>query len=61
VEEFALYKGEDLLFIGTIQEIAEHRNVKVESDRYNLTPAYQKRIDKRKNARNYLTLTRLED
>lgn len=58
--EYALYKGEELLMIGTIEEIAKARGVKVESIKYYLYPAYQRRISKRKS-KNYLTLTKLED
>lgn len=57
--EYALYKGDNLLCIGTIQQIAKHRNVQPETIRFYLTPTYQKRIAKRKNARNYLVLTKL--
>lgn len=49
MKEYAMYRGEDLLCIGTIREIAEELNVKVETVRFYLTPTYQKRLAKRKN------------
>lgn len=58
--EYAMYKGEELLHIGTAAEIAKARGVKVNSIRYYKTPTYRKRVEKRKNARNYITLTELE-
>lgn len=58
--EYALYKGEDLLHIGTIREIAKQENVLEGTIRHYRTPVYKKRIAKRKNARNYRVLIRLE-
>lgn len=57
---YALYKGEELLMIGTIEEIAKARGVQVETIKFYLYPTYQRRIAKRKNPKNYLTLTKLE-
>lgn len=52
-KEYALYKGEELLQIGTLQEIAESENVKLETIQFYTKPVYKRRIEKRKNARNY--------
>ena len=46
---FALYKGDDLLGIGTAKELAKERNVKPNFIRYLSTPSNLKRINKRKN------------
>ncbi len=47
-KEYALYKGEEILAIGTIPEIAEEMKVKRETIAYYNTRAYQNRIKKRK-------------
>jgi hypothetical protein len=61
VKEYAVYKGESLICIGTIVECAKHMGVLPETVRFYLTPTYQKRLAKRKNPKNYLTVTKLED
>lgn len=45
---YAMYKGEECLSIGTIYEVAEELNVKVETLRFYLTPTYKKRAANRK-------------
>lgn len=59
--EYAIYKGEELLFIGTLTECAEEREVRIETILFYLTPTYQKRVAKRKNPQNALTVTLLDD
>lgn len=51
--EFALYKGEELLAIGTTEEIAKQLNNSVSTIVYYRSKAYKRRIEKRntKNAR----------
>lgn len=56
-----MYKGEDLLHIGTLSEIAKEKGVLKETIRFYTTPTYKRRIARRKNPRNYITVTRLED
>lgn len=41
--EYALYKGEELLSIGTLEEIAEERGVSVRTIYYYSMPAYQRK------------------
>ncbi|MEH6848583.1 hypothetical protein [Bacillus pseudomycoides] len=60
-KEYAVYKGESLICIGTIQECAQHMGVLPQTVRFYTTPAYQRRLAKRKNPRNYLTVTVLEE
>lgn len=48
MKEYALYKGEDLLEIGTIKEIATRQNVKYDTIRFYGTSIYKKRIGFRK-------------
>lgn len=44
MKEYALYKGEEILAIGTIKEIAEKMGVKKRTIKFYLTPTYRKRI-----------------
>ncbi|OQR57868.1 hypothetical protein [Bacillus sp. CDB3] len=61
LKEYVVYKGESLLCIGTIQECADYMGVLPETVRYYTTPAYQRKLAKRKRARNYLTVAVLEE
>ena len=45
-KEYALYKGEECLIIGTIKEIAEQQGVKEKTIRFYMSPAYLKRHEK---------------
>ncbi|EBI2485765.1 hypothetical protein FLF78_10200 [Listeria monocytogenes] len=45
--EYALYKGDDLLKIGTLDELAEFRKVKRETIFFYATPTYRKRTQRR--------------
>lgn len=42
-KEYALYKGEELLGMGTIRELAERFNVKITTLYYYRTPTYLRR------------------
>lgn len=53
---YALYKGEDFIADGTIQEIHEKTGKSVEFLKYMTYPIYAKRI---KNSKNRLTMTEL--
>lgn len=55
-KEYAMYKGEELLGIGTIQELAKVLNVKVKTIRFYRTPTYQKRVKKGKNRRELIEI-----
>lgn len=59
--EYAMYKGDDLLHIGTLDEIARERGVLRDTIYFYTTEAYKRRISRRKKARNYITMTRLDD
>lgn len=60
-KEYAVYKGESLICIGTIQECAQHMGVLPATVRFYTRPAYQRRLAERKNPRNYLIVTELEE
>lgn len=57
-KEYALYKGEDCLAMGTIKEIAKQQNVKERTILFYGTPTYQKR---RAKGKNYKVLIKLEE
>lgn len=46
MKEYALYKGETCLAIGTIKEIAEKTNVKEKTIKFYGTPSHIKRSEK---------------
>lgn len=48
MKEYALYKGEELLAIGSIPEIAKELGVQRETISYYKTQAYQNRLKRRK-------------
>lgn len=52
MKEYALYKGENMLALGTIDEIAKKMGVKKETIAYYKTQAYQNRLRRRRNASN---------
>lgn len=56
IKEYALYKGDDCLAIGTIKEIAKQMNVKEETIYFYTMPAYKRRCKKSKNRRELVKL-----
>ncbi|PED84322.1 hypothetical protein CON65_02490 [Bacillus pseudomycoides] len=60
-KEYVVYKGESLVCMGTIQECAQHMGVLPKTVWFYTTPSYEKMLAKRKRARNYLTVTELEE
>lgn len=46
--EYAMYKGENLLAIGTERQLARDLGIKVETIKFYRSPAYQRRLAKRK-------------
>lgn len=61
MKEYAVYKGECLLAMGTDQECAEHLGVKPETIRWYTYPAYQRRLQKRKASDNVRQVLKMED
>ena len=51
MKEYALYKGEECLAIGTIKEIAKKMNVKEKTIYFYTMPTYKRRCRKSKNRR----------
>ncbi|HBL05804.1 MAG TPA: hypothetical protein DDZ33_02455 [Clostridium sp.] len=61
VKEYALYKGEEILGIGTIKEIAEELNVLPTTIKYYGTNAYRNKLAKRKKSKNIRELVLLDE
>lgn len=61
VKKYAVYKGESFVCVGTILQCAQHMGVRLETVKFYKTPAYKRRVVERKNARNYITVTELEE
>lgn len=61
MNEYIVYKGDDFVCIGTAEEVAEHMGWLVKTVHWYTMPTYKRRIAKRKNARNYITVEKLED
>ena len=59
--EYAIYKGEELQFIGTVDECAAFRGVKPETIRWYSTPRGQRRADARKKQDKALRIIRPEE
>lgn len=59
-KEYALYKGEEILITGTIDEIAKSQNVTKKTIFYYQTPAHLKR-NKKSHIGNYKVLVCMED
>lgn len=59
--DYALYKGEELLSIGTIEEIAAELNTSPINIRYYKTNAYKRKLSKRKRDYGHRILILLDD
>lgn len=59
--EYAVYKGDELIVIGTAEECAKQLNVKPETIYYYTTDAYKRKLKKRKNPEKCTTAEKLED
>lgn len=57
--EVAVYRGEDMIFSGTVKTAAEFLGVQKRTVRYHITPAGQRRADRRKKQESVLRVIRL--
>lgn len=55
---YAIYKGEDFLDSGTLDELSERQGIKINTLRFMSTPSYFKRHE---NGNNYLVVTCLDE
>lgn len=60
MRDYALYRGEELLCIGTIKELAEYHGVSINTIMFYSTPSWRKRREGSERG-NYLEVIRLED
>lgn len=59
--EVAVYRGDDMIATGTLTEVAAQLKVNPETIYFYLTPAYQRRLAKRKTLDRSRTAVRLDD
>lgn len=52
-KEYALYKGDEFIMIGTAEEIAKERHVHPKSIQFYATPTYKSRYKNRKYEKTY--------
>jgi hypothetical protein len=60
-QEFAVYKGETFITLGTAKECAAQLGIKPSSFKWYTTPTGKRRIENRKNRDKCLYIDRLED
>jgi hypothetical protein len=60
-KEYALYKGDELLSIGTIKQIADMQGVHENTIRYYNTAAYRRKLSERKKNESARILIEIED
>ena len=58
---YAVYKGDDFICLGTARECAVYLDIKLSSFRFLLSPAYLKRIEKRKETQHALIAFKIDD
>lgn len=58
--EYALYKGDNFLDIGTIKELSKRYNISVKTLRWYSTPCYKNKIKNKNNIKSYVVV-RIED
>lgn len=59
--DYAVYKGDELLIIGTAEECAKEINVRPATIRWLTTPSVQKRLAERKNPDKCTVVIRLDE
>ena len=60
-QEYAVYKGEELLVVGTARECAQEVGVKEATIRWSTTPTARKRTEKRKKQDKCRVVVKLEN
>lgn len=61
IKEFAIYKGEELIVMGTAKECADHMGVTPDYIKWMVTPTGRKRLANRKNPERCTTAVLLDD
>ena len=61
VKEYALYKGDTFIDLGTIKELAKKLGVNERTVQYYVTPSHLKRCQKHDENGNYLIVIKLDE
>jgi len=61
MSDYALYKGDEFVCLGSLQEVASYQGVKSTTISYLASKAYMKKLEKRKNCDSALIAIRIED
>lgn len=61
LKQYAVYKGEELLVMGSAKECAEKLGVKEATVRFYSTPAYRDRLEGRKAENNRIVTIAIDD
>jgi hypothetical protein len=61
VKEYAVYKGDSFICLGTLEECADYTGMKPYTIWYYTTPSYQKKLNKRKNTSKSMIVIKLDD
>jgi hypothetical protein len=60
-KDYAVYKGDEFICVGTDVECAKHMGVKPDTVRYYTYPAYARKLKKRGNPENTIIVIPLDD
>lgn len=61
MKEYALYKGDDFITLGTIKEISKETGIKEATLKWYTYPTYKKRLEQRKSTKNSNILIEIEE
>jgi hypothetical protein len=61
MREYAVYKGEEIQCIGTVDECAAQMGVQADTIRYYASPKYLKKVEARKKSKNFVIAIKLDD
>lgn len=61
MSDYALYKGDEFVTLGSLQEVANYQGVKPTTISYLASKAYLKKLEKRKNSDSALIAIRIEE
>jgi hypothetical protein len=61
LKEYAVYKGDEFICVGTVKECAERLGIKPDTVYYYTSPKYKKIMEKGKNPQNYIIVIKLEE
>ena len=59
--EYAVYRGDEFICLGTARECAAYLDVKISTIRFLSSPAHLKRIEKRKGSEDSLIAIKVDD